>query len=111
MAVSATLESGMIYPLILIANASTGVSSVALDGYFGIPTSSYKRFTGEILAGATYHSLLPVMGIASTLIIVRVTLGLAIHDEKSCKETFTRDLGIATDPEMRHRRDVAETEL
>ncbi|KAK1217022.1 hypothetical protein PQX77_020340 [Marasmius sp. AFHP31] len=32
------------------------------------------------------------MGIASTLIIVRVTLGLAIHDEKSFKETILKDI-------------------
>ncbi|KAK1228306.1 hypothetical protein PQX77_008656 [Marasmius sp. AFHP31] len=32
------------------------------------------------------------MGIASTLIIVRVTLGLAIQDEKSFKETILKDI-------------------
>ncbi|KAJ8089898.1 hypothetical protein PM082_018476 [Marasmius tenuissimus] len=31
------------------------------------------------------------MGIASTLIIVRVSLGIAIHDEKSFKETIVRE--------------------
>ncbi|KAK1231865.1 hypothetical protein PQX77_005002 [Marasmius sp. AFHP31] len=32
------------------------------------------------------------MGIASTLIIVRVTLGIAIHDEKSFKETIRKNI-------------------
>ncbi|KAJ8096231.1 hypothetical protein PM082_011360 [Marasmius tenuissimus] len=88
-AVSATLESGMIYPLILIMHASTGVGSHVIDGSVGSANTGLERLTVELLAESTYHALLPIMGISSTIVIVRATLGLAIHDEKSCIETFT----------------------
>ncbi|KAK1234613.1 hypothetical protein PQX77_002183 [Marasmius sp. AFHP31] len=49
-------------------------------------------FTSNLIADVLFDSLVTIMGIASTLIIVRVTLGLAIHDEKSFKETILKDI-------------------
>ncbi|KAK1215114.1 hypothetical protein PQX77_022286 [Marasmius sp. AFHP31] len=56
------------------------------------------------------------MGIASTLIIVRVSLGIAIHDEKSFKETIVREYEATQVQQSSHsvmdirRRDSEDTE-
>ncbi|KAJ8076017.1 hypothetical protein PM082_021999 [Marasmius tenuissimus] len=81
---SATLESGLIYSTILL----TYSISVILNHPFSEPEIQY--LTLVVVGDVTFDSLMYVMGIASTLIIVRVSLGIAIHDEKTFMETIIR---------------------
>ncbi|KAK1220968.1 hypothetical protein PQX77_016240, partial [Marasmius sp. AFHP31] len=76
----ATLESGLIYPIGLIIYA-TSVSQ-RFRGY------NEEWFTTELIADVAFDSLVTIMGIASTIIIVRVALGIAIYDEQSFKDTI-----------------------
>ncbi|KAG7090340.1 hypothetical protein E1B28_009460 [Marasmius oreades] len=50
-----------------------------------------------------YSMLIPVMGIASTLIIVRAALGLAIQDEETFRETILSDFRVAVVTTMSER--------
>ncbi|KAK1221344.1 hypothetical protein PQX77_015845 [Marasmius sp. AFHP31] len=85
--ISATLESGLIYPIALILFATS------VQKYDQIMAIDHRHdFTSTLTADVLFDSLVTIMGIASTLIIVRVTLGLAIHDEKSFKETILKDI-------------------
>ncbi|KAL0574897.1 hypothetical protein V5O48_007069 [Marasmius crinis-equi] len=52
-----------------------------------------------LCAQVFYSFLVPAMGIASTLIIVRVVLGIAIKDEESFRATVLQDYGTATTPQ------------
>ncbi|KAK1222161.1 hypothetical protein PQX77_015007 [Marasmius sp. AFHP31] len=84
--ISATLESGLIYPIALMIYAACALK-------FKQIVDDYRYdFTSNLIADVLFDSLVTIMGIASTLIIVRVTLGLAIHDEKSFKETILKDI-------------------
>ncbi|KAK1217021.1 hypothetical protein PQX77_020339 [Marasmius sp. AFHP31] len=85
--ISATLESGLIYPtaLMIYAACMLKYKQIAAD-------QRRYDFTSILTADLLFESLVTIMGIASTLIIVRVTLGLAIHDEKSFKETILNDI-------------------
>ncbi|KAJ8091975.1 hypothetical protein PM082_024210 [Marasmius tenuissimus] len=78
--ISATLESGLLYPVALIIYTACTLSGAHISS------------TVQLVAEAVFGSLVTIMGIASTLIIVRVSLGVAIHDEKSYKETIMRDI-------------------
>ncbi|KAK1231871.1 hypothetical protein PQX77_005008, partial [Marasmius sp. AFHP31] len=107
------LESGMIYPIALSTYAAGALSSDS--GNFDQSTSD------ALLAQSVFYSLVTIMGIASTLIIVRITLGVAIHDEKSYKETIMnmKDIDlqqrqyhtshIITDTHQRHNPHTQET--
>ncbi|KAL0564955.1 hypothetical protein V5O48_017079 [Marasmius crinis-equi] len=45
----------------------------------------------ELFAKMLYVSLVPIMGIASTLVLVRSALGIAIKDEESFRATVLRE--------------------
>ncbi|KAF9254750.1 hypothetical protein L218DRAFT_1042432 [Marasmius fiardii PR-910] len=73
--ISATLESGLIYPLILV-----------LYGSLMIPQTSPQ---GLAVAVNILYSMVPsIMGIASTLVIVRAAVGISIQDEQSFRSTI-----------------------
>ncbi|KAJ8091973.1 hypothetical protein PM082_024208 [Marasmius tenuissimus] len=92
--ISATLESGMIYPIALSTYAAGALSS---------DSNNFDQFTSDaLLAQSVFYSLVTIMGIASTLIIVRITLGVAIHDEKSFKETIMNMKEIDLTQGQRH---------
>ncbi|KAJ8077918.1 hypothetical protein PM082_002359 [Marasmius tenuissimus] len=81
--ISATIESGLIYPLSLIVYTACVFVSW---GY-------YRETEGiDLTEDVVFDSLVTIMVISSTLIIVRVTLGIAIHDEKTFKETIAKDI-------------------
>ncbi|KAJ8090961.1 hypothetical protein PM082_024885 [Marasmius tenuissimus] len=50
--------------------------------------------TLNMCSAAVYESFVTVMGIASTLIIVRSALGVAFNDEESFKVTVSRDRAL-----------------
>ncbi|KAF9256513.1 hypothetical protein L218DRAFT_1007301 [Marasmius fiardii PR-910] len=81
--ISASLESGVLYPVVLsiYAISSTSESTTDLEKYY----------TSQLVAYPSWLALLPVMGIGSTLIIVRTAMGIAIDDEKTFRETIMRD--------------------
>ncbi|KAJ8091908.1 hypothetical protein PM082_024141 [Marasmius tenuissimus] len=81
-AISATLESGLIYPVAITIYAVSVLQAI---------DTSHDLFTLRLIADSVFGSLVTIMGIASTLIIVRVALGAAIQDEQSFKETIMRD--------------------
>ncbi|KAJ8076064.1 hypothetical protein PM082_022047 [Marasmius tenuissimus] len=87
--ISASLESGLLYPMVLLIYALPIVlqrtDSQSDSG------STYNWDTLTRVSSVTFDSLINVMGIASALIIVRVSLGIAIHDEKTFKETILRN--------------------
>ncbi|KAJ8089909.1 hypothetical protein PM082_018487 [Marasmius tenuissimus] len=87
---SATLESGLIYPIALIIFSACALTNVWAHTKSAHPYSS-GQWTWSLVAATMWDSLTTIMGIASTLIIVRVSLGIAINDEKSFKETIIRD--------------------
>ncbi|KAF9260293.1 hypothetical protein L218DRAFT_1053083 [Marasmius fiardii PR-910] len=73
--ISATLESGLIYPLILV-----------LYGSLMIPQTPPR---GLAVAVNILYSMVPsIMGIASTLVIVRAAVGISIQDEQSFRSTI-----------------------
>ncbi|KAK7045387.1 hypothetical protein VNI00_007638 [Paramarasmius palmivorus] len=79
-AIAVTLESGLIYPVLLIiyiasSRLNSGGESTNLSPYYFI----------SIVA---YSALNQAAGIAPTLVIVRTSLGIAIEDTKSCISTF-----------------------
>ncbi|KAJ8076016.1 hypothetical protein PM082_021998 [Marasmius tenuissimus] len=80
--ISATLESGLIYPTVLLTYA---VSVLHKKG------TETEYMSSMAVVDVTFDSSIYVMGIASVLIIVRVSLGIAVHDEKSFMETIIRD--------------------
>ncbi|KAJ8089949.1 hypothetical protein PM082_018527 [Marasmius tenuissimus] len=92
---SATLESGLIYPVALIIYTACVVTNLQEDSIdFSRKTPNPNPmgyWIRALVAGTMWDSLITIMGIASTLIIVRVSLGIAIHDEKSFKETIVRE--------------------
>ncbi|KAJ8089905.1 hypothetical protein PM082_018483 [Marasmius tenuissimus] len=89
---SATLESGLMYPVALVIyivcmrwTQRHDLSKADRDANVG------GFWVYNLIAFTVWDSLITVMGIASTLIIVRVSLGVAIHDEKSFKETIVTE--------------------
>ncbi|KAJ8076042.1 hypothetical protein PM082_022024 [Marasmius tenuissimus] len=85
--ISATLESGLLYPMVMLIYA-------LFDIFWWRQPSSAVDWS--LLAGISiiiFNSLINVMGIASVLIIVRISLGIAINDEKTFKETILRNQG------------------
>ncbi|KAJ8074222.1 hypothetical protein PM082_012525 [Marasmius tenuissimus] len=88
--IAACLESGLIYPVdLLIYTASSLALSAELRGANGevIPTAS------TIFPEVSYSLMIPVMGIASTLIIVRTALGIAINNQESFKTNVLGEMG------------------
>ncbi|KAJ8091961.1 hypothetical protein PM082_024196 [Marasmius tenuissimus] len=83
--ISATLESGLVYAIGLI------IYTICV---FELSMGTKATFRVGLIADSVFDSLITIMGIASTLIIVRVTLGVAIHDEKSFKETIVKNLDV-----------------
>ncbi|KAF9256695.1 hypothetical protein L218DRAFT_1007086 [Marasmius fiardii PR-910] len=84
----ASLESGLLYPILLViyAGSATKLRSSQED------PGPQNRYTYELLNQPIWNASLPVMGIGSTLIIVRTAIGIAIDNEKSFRETVMRDL-------------------
>ncbi|KAF9260305.1 hypothetical protein L218DRAFT_946969 [Marasmius fiardii PR-910] len=73
-AIIGRLESGLIYPLILV-----------LYGSLMIPQTPQ----GLAVAVNILYSMVPsIMGIASTLVIVRAAVGISIQDEQSFRSTI-----------------------
>ncbi|KAJ8089910.1 hypothetical protein PM082_018488 [Marasmius tenuissimus] len=112
---SATLESGLIYPVALIIRSACVLANIrAAKGvtYYSSP----GVLTRDLVAATVWDSLITIMGIASTMIIVRVSLGIAIHDEKSFKETIVKEYEATLEQPSLHsvvdirRRDSEDTE-
>ncbi|KAJ8079784.1 hypothetical protein PM082_016606 [Marasmius tenuissimus] len=82
---SATLESGLLYPTALFMFALFGLLATALKRDEGRPPKLV------LVTNVMFDSLMNIMGIASVLIVVRVTLGTAIQDEQTFKETILLD--------------------
>ncbi|KAK1215838.1 hypothetical protein PQX77_021539 [Marasmius sp. AFHP31] len=89
--IHASVESGLLYPfvmagyvicLILLAQAQSAESLVANNHRIIGPEVKI-----QVVCNIIYSCLNPVMGIASTLIIVRSALGIAIKDKNSFKMT------------------------
>ncbi|KAJ8089929.1 hypothetical protein PM082_018507 [Marasmius tenuissimus] len=81
-----------------------------------IQARDYDSLTRDLVAATVWDSLITIMGIASTLIIVRVSLGIAIYDEKSFKETVVREYEATREQPSTHsvvdicRRGPGDTE-
>ncbi|KAJ8089922.1 hypothetical protein PM082_018500 [Marasmius tenuissimus] len=105
---SATLESGLIYPVALIIYAACVMGN--------IQAGDYDSLTRDLVSATVWDSLITIMGIASTLIIVRVSLGIAIYDKKSFKETVVREYEATREQPSTHsvvdihRKDSEDTE-
>ncbi|KAG7085335.1 hypothetical protein E1B28_002901 [Marasmius oreades] len=84
--ISATLESGLLYPFILVL-----YGSVTISHHLSKDAQTERQLF--VAAGVLYSVLLPVMGIASTLIIVRIMLGIAVEDKKSIRDTALVEIG------------------
>ncbi|KAK1227911.1 hypothetical protein PQX77_009072 [Marasmius sp. AFHP31] len=77
-----SIESGVLYPIALLAY--TVVELVRYGSSSAAPLVGFSlKMTKEVLRAC----LISTMGIASTLIIVRIVLGIAINDEKSFRAT------------------------
>ncbi|KAJ8074582.1 hypothetical protein PM082_015485 [Marasmius tenuissimus] len=83
-AIYASLESGILYPLTLLI-----FTLLLITEYFNRDTIA----AGSIALGSRgiYSGFVPIMGIASTLVIVRSALGIAINDEKSYRATVLEE--------------------
>ncbi|KAJ8090865.1 hypothetical protein PM082_024787 [Marasmius tenuissimus] len=80
--IHASVESGVLYPIALFAY--TVVELVRYGTPSASPLASFSlKVTTEIIRACLFST----MGIASTLIIVRIVLGIAINDEKSFRAT------------------------
>ncbi|KAK1216293.1 hypothetical protein PQX77_021080 [Marasmius sp. AFHP31] len=88
----------MIYPVGLII-----YTSCVLNNLFGAKEQDSNPNL-NLASETIFGSLVSLMGIASTLIVVRVTLGIAIHDEKSFKDTIITK-------EMQHTRSERDTRI
>ncbi|KAJ8087827.1 hypothetical protein PM082_006679 [Marasmius tenuissimus] len=93
--IHASIESGSFYPLALLiysfiimaANGILRQHPSCVNDCNSNPSVQALTLGADVIRS----SLVPIMGIASTLIIVRTTLGLAINDEKSFIATVLRE--------------------
>ncbi|KAJ8085447.1 hypothetical protein PM082_004263 [Marasmius tenuissimus] len=92
--ISATLESGSLYPVAL----AIFTLCIFTGDETNNPTTN-RGFRLKLVFDTMFDSLITIMGIASTLIVVRVSLGIAIHDETSFKETVVMK-DIESNPEV-----------
>ncbi|KAJ8092377.1 hypothetical protein PM082_023832 [Marasmius tenuissimus] len=83
-AIYASLESGILYPLTLLI-----FTLLLITEYYNRDTIA----AGSIALGSRgiYSGFVPIMGIASTLVIVRSALGIAINDAKSYRATVLEE--------------------
>ncbi|KAJ8090864.1 hypothetical protein PM082_024786 [Marasmius tenuissimus] len=83
--IHASIESGVLYPMALFAY--TVLLLVMWCDFRDDDFTSPIMLGIQLSATWLYASLIPIMGIASTLIIVRTALGKAINDEQSFRVT------------------------
>ncbi|KAJ8090863.1 hypothetical protein PM082_024785 [Marasmius tenuissimus] len=95
--IHASVESGVLYPMTLfIYTVLLLVARYRLDTDLDMAV-----FVGDQLGSAVLHScLIPIMGIASTLIIVRTALGVEINGERSFRATVLGE-GVGRNGETR----------
>ncbi|KAG7097995.1 hypothetical protein E1B28_005303 [Marasmius oreades] len=83
--ISAILESGLLSPVILVLYGSFTIR-------LWFPMTDEVALPFLIISETLYSILLPTMGIASTLIIVRTAVGIAIEDENSFRATVLGEI-------------------
>ncbi|KAJ8089567.1 hypothetical protein PM082_014823 [Marasmius tenuissimus] len=82
--IHASVESGLLYPVVLAGYTTSLILSYELVLHDGLASPFIRA---NIACEILYSCFIPIMGIASTLIIVRSALGIAINGEKSFKLT------------------------
>ncbi|KAJ8090872.1 hypothetical protein PM082_024794 [Marasmius tenuissimus] len=91
--ISASIESGLLYPA-AIAGYAISLFLSALGTPKRTPlfkvNNDVPPGSATLACKVLYSCLVPIMGIASTMIIVRSALGIAVNDEKSFKTTVLR---------------------
>ncbi|KAF9257030.1 hypothetical protein L218DRAFT_1006661 [Marasmius fiardii PR-910] len=90
--ISATLESGLLYPLTLIIYGSTMIAhgKHIVDEIESLKASDHLSAVTEV----SYFILPTIMGIASTLIIVRTALGISVQDVQTFKSIVIDERSI-----------------
>ncbi|KAF9255962.1 hypothetical protein L218DRAFT_1029296 [Marasmius fiardii PR-910] len=94
--ISATLESGLLYPIVLVLYVTFMLLNTTPGRKVtGMEPGAIHVWRVNLGAEVLYSMLIPIMGISSTLIIVRASLGLAIQDEETCRETMMSEFCVA----------------